>query len=469
MFINCPHCRALVATDPATDLPPPRCPRCAAQLRDDSLSPDRETSVRARDGVDRERSSLAQARIPPTPTGAEDGTGGPAAGRDTMAHDVIGQGNVAGTGDVAPTPGPQTPELPTLPSPAAGNTPETAMVASTPRPSGGGFTLARLLRRSEPATVAAAAAAPDAASSTPRHAPAADVRGIAETRVYVVVPMADRPRANAPVPDPAATVTAIRAAMPRGPAHANAVAETGTDTGTDSEIATDTETATETDAETDTHDASVRVAADADEGSATVASARSPVTAAALAREIPSFPSAASTVMRHSPSFVRSRAAAPPASRRQQWGLAAAIAGLSVLLALQWVVADREQLAADARWRPLVQRVCGVLGCLVPAWREPDALVLLDRDVRPDPEIRDALRVSASFRNDAPWPQAWPRLQLTLSDVDGIVVAERTFAADDYLGAAPSQPLLAPGQIATVRMLVAEPTPRSVAFAFAFR
>src|SRR5690606_14914701 len=33
MFINCRHCHTLVATDPATDLPPERCPRCAGVLR----------------------------------------------------------------------------------------------------------------------------------------------------------------------------------------------------------------------------------------------------------------------------------------------------------------------------------------------------------------------------------------------------------------------------------------------------
>src|SRR5690606_34607483 len=33
MFINCRHCHALVATDPATDLPPERCPRCRGVLR----------------------------------------------------------------------------------------------------------------------------------------------------------------------------------------------------------------------------------------------------------------------------------------------------------------------------------------------------------------------------------------------------------------------------------------------------
>ena len=33
MFINCKHCGTLVATDPVTDLPPERCPRCRGALR----------------------------------------------------------------------------------------------------------------------------------------------------------------------------------------------------------------------------------------------------------------------------------------------------------------------------------------------------------------------------------------------------------------------------------------------------
>jgi hypothetical protein len=35
MFINCPYCRALVATDPVTDAPPSHCPHCDSLLRRD--------------------------------------------------------------------------------------------------------------------------------------------------------------------------------------------------------------------------------------------------------------------------------------------------------------------------------------------------------------------------------------------------------------------------------------------------
>jgi hypothetical protein len=169
------------------------------------------------------------------------------------------------------------------------------------------------------------------------------------------------------------------------------------------------------------------------------------------------------------PSFARGRTgpvAAAPTARR--WLLPTLIAGLSLLLAMQWLLADRDRLAADPRWRPLLLQGCAALRCSVPPWREPAALSLLDRDVRPHPRQPGVLRVNATFRNDARWAQAWPRILLTLSDVDGRVVAARRFEPAEYLGAPPAQAALAPGQSAAIRMDVVEPAPGIVAFAFAF-
>jgi hypothetical protein len=169
------------------------------------------------------------------------------------------------------------------------------------------------------------------------------------------------------------------------------------------------------------------------------------------------------------PSFARLRARGGARAGERAWFLPTLAAGLGLLLVLQWLLADRARLAADPRWRPLVSRVCGVLRCHVPPWREPSAFALLERDVRPHPRLSDALQVTASFRNDAPWPQAWPELLLTLSDVDGRTVGSRAFVAGEYLGSQPRDRLIASGQTATVRLEIREPRPRSVAFAFDFR
>jgi hypothetical protein len=152
-----------------------------------------------------------------------------------------------------------------------------------------------------------------------------------------------------------------------------------------------------------------------------------------------------------------------------RWRHIAAIGGLSLLLALQLLLAQRDALAADARWRPTVGALCNVFRCPVPAWRQPDAFTMLSRDVRPHPTAPGTLRIDASFRNDARWAQAWPRLVVSLSDVEGRVVGTRAFSAREYLGAAPTQNTLASGQTAAIHLDVVEPAPGIVAFSFDFR
>ena len=169
------------------------------------------------------------------------------------------------------------------------------------------------------------------------------------------------------------------------------------------------------------------------------------------------------------PSFLRKDRHVPRPGLRERRLVAIGIAVLAVALALQVLVADRANLAADARWRPVVAATCGALGCDVPPWREPSAFVMLERDVRAHPTERGALRVSATFRNEARWPQPWPALLLTLSDVDGRVVGARAFAPGDYLDPAAARSTLAPGQRASVVFDVVEPAPDIVAFNFEFR
>jgi len=154
---------------------------------------------------------------------------------------------------------------------------------------------------------------------------------------------------------------------------------------------------------------------------------------------------------------------------RAGWRGIAVIAALALLLVVQVLLADRAQLAASARWRPLLEGACAVLRCDVPAWREPAALTLLQRDVRPDPARPGVLHVAASFRNDARRAQAWPTLLLTLSDADGRAVGFRAFTPAEYLGKAPAQATLARGASATVALDVIEPGPGVVAFTFDFR
>jgi hypothetical protein len=172
---------------------------------------------------------------------------------------------------------------------------------------------------------------------------------------------------------------------------------------------------------------------------------------------------------RRTPSFLQARASGVPGPRREATIVWTAIGLLALALALQLLLADRARLAMDAGWRPTLARMCGVFGCDLPPWREPQAFTMLSRDVRAHPQRAGTLRVTANFRNDARWPQPWPALLLTLSDLDGRVAGARAFAPADYVAAEDRAHLLAPGQTATVTLDVVEPAPGIVAFTFDFR
>jgi hypothetical protein len=213
-----------------------------------------------------------------------------------------------------------------------------------------------------------------------------------------------------------------------------------------------------------------RAAAAAAEAAAAAATATAAEPAPAAVDETAAAPAAAKeraahVRSAHAPSFARRHAPAPV--RSTHWRAWLLVTGLAMLLLAQIVLAQREQLAADARWRPLISSVCAALQCRVPAWREPAAFTMLQRSVQPRPGMRGVLHVSASFRNDARWEQPWPTVLLTLSDMDGRQVGLRAFKPADYLGKGDAGHI-APGQSATIQLDVVEPAQQVVAFTFDF-
>lgn len=158
----------------------------------------------------------------------------------------------------------------------------------------------------------------------------------------------------------------------------------------------------------------------------------------------------------------------PAPARPLPWGWWLLVLGLAAALMLQVVLADRARLAADAAWRPRLLAVCGVLGCSLPAWHEPDAFRVTNREVRPHPGAPGVLLVTTSFRNDARWPQAWPLMEVALHDLDGQALGLRRFEPTEYLGSPPASAMIAPGQSAIATLEIVDPGKRAVAFTFDF-
>lgn len=163
------------------------------------------------------------------------------------------------------------------------------------------------------------------------------------------------------------------------------------------------------------------------------------------------------------PAFVRRRALRG-GERGRRWPAVAATVALALLLAVQLLLAQRHELARDARWRPVVAAACSMLGCALPPWREPTAFAMLARGVRPHPQRPGVLRVTTTVRNDAQWPQPLPVVVLQLSDIDGRIVGGRAVPPRDYAGAADA--LVAPRASVDIAFEVREPAGRVVSFDF---
>ena len=134
----------------------------------------------------------------------------------------------------------------------------------------------------------------------------------------------------------------------------------------------------------------------------------------------------------------------------------AAIALLLVALGLQLVFEYRDALAAHVpATRPLLQHACDVLGCAIGPLRDAAALSIDASDLQADPAHKGLLLLSATIRNRAAYPIAYPRLELTLTDASDQVVVRRAFVPADYLGgtAIPSAGIAGNGE-ALVRLFI---------------
>jgi predicted Zn finger-like uncharacterized protein len=119
------------------------------------------------------------------------------------------------------------------------------------------------------------------------------------------------------------------------------------------------------------------------------------------------------------------------------WVLATAIPILLALLGGQALFHFRDAIAAH--WpttKPALIKLCAVAGCEVRPMADIAGLSIEASDLQADPAHRGLLILSSTIRNRAPYPLAYPYVELTLSDAQDQIVVRRAFAPEEYLSAA---------------------------------
>lgn len=123
-----------------------------------------------------------------------------------------------------------------------------------------------------------------------------------------------------------------------------------------------------------------------------------------------------------------------PRKSQRGWGFASLFALL--LLAGQAAYSYRTEISILApATRPYLEQYCEFLHCTIPLAQQAELLSIESSDLQADlTQNSGVVILSAIVHNYAPFPQAYPALELTLTDIQDQPLASRIFTPTEYLG-----------------------------------
>lgn len=122
------------------------------------------------------------------------------------------------------------------------------------------------------------------------------------------------------------------------------------------------------------------------------------------------------------------------ARKKRAWPWAAGSLLLLLVLLAQVAYFFRVELAASQPGlKPALLSYCGLLQCTVPLPQKADLMSIESSELEADPAQSSVIALNALLRNHAPYAQAYPDLELTLTDVQEKALARHTFRPAEYL------------------------------------
>jgi predicted Zn finger-like uncharacterized protein len=85
--------------------------------------------------------------------------------------------------------------------------------------------------------------------------------------------------------------------------------------------------------------------------------------------------------------------------------------------------------------KPLLTKYCGLLNCTVALPQKADLIAIDSSELESDPDQSNLVTLHVLVHNRAPYAQAHPSVELTLTDIQDHAIARRVFSPADYLKA----------------------------------
>ncbi len=137
-----------------------------------------------------------------------------------------------------------------------------------------------------------------------------------------------------------------------------------------------------------------------------------------------------------------------------------------LMLAAQLIYFNFPNLMQEPAGHRVMQKACRFLGCEVGPLRDVAAFELVDRNIYSHPNESGALVITATFKHNAPFAQPYPLLQVSLTNLQGKIIATRRFMPIEYLSGTDVNEALPTGVPVSVSLEVIDPGENALAFEF---
>jgi hypothetical protein len=141
---------------------------------------------------------------------------------------------------------------------------------------------------------------------------------------------------------------------------------------------------------------------------------------------------------------------------------------LLVLALTQAIYYQRYELISKPRYQQQILNLCELVPCGDAKFTNSRQIKLLERNVFTHPVKPNALMVTGSFVNKAPFPQKLPKLLVTLFDIQGNLIANRQFVSDEYFQPGNQPTALQSNQSIQFRLEILDPGKVALTYEFEF-
>ncbi len=134
-----------------------------------------------------------------------------------------------------------------------------------------------------------------------------------------------------------------------------------------------------------------------------------------------------------------------------------------ILLLVQIYLVERDKIGQDAEKRASVEKICQLLPCRLPVYKNLDEIEILQGDFQLEGNSHYVFETVIS--NQAAFSQAYPRIKLILLDFSGQPFAQRIFHPKDYVKVSPDA-LMAASQTIEISLNIAIPRQKIGGYTF---